>query len=129
MEYNTYNNSSITLGNITSGNGYLTTTDNTLRVSPYNQPIAGISTGAVTFNTPINYSSHFSIDTIMQNKVAVFKVTRNEDNKITDTKFIKELWVQTKNNQSVEFQVARDKDLADYDVNDLIIKTILTVTF
>jgi len=129
MEYNTYNNSSITLGNITSGNGYLTTTDNTLRVSPYNQPITGISTGAVTFNTPINYSSHFSIDTIMQNKVAVFKVTRNEDNKITDTKFIKELWVQTKNNQSVEFQVARDKDLADYDVNDLIIKTILTVTF
>jgi hypothetical protein len=65
----------------------------------------------------------------MQNKVAVFKVTRDEDNKITNTEFIKELWVQTKNNQSVDFQVARDKDLADYDANDLIIKTILTVTF
>jgi len=64
----------------------------------------------------------------MQNKVAVFKVTRDEDNKITSTKFIKELWVETKN-QSVEFQVARDKDLADYDANDLFIKTIYTVTF
>jgi len=129
MEYNTYNNSSITLGNITSGNGYLVTSNNTLNVSPYNQPSTGIGTGAVTFNTPINYSTNFSINTIMQNLVAVFKVTRDKDNKITDTEFIKELWVQTKNNQSVEFQVARDKDLADYDVNDLIVKTILTVTF
>ena len=82
----------------------------------------------VSFSTPPNYYTN-QTNTIMQNKVAVFKVTRNENNQITDTKFIKELWVQTKNNQSVEFQVARDKDLADYDVNDLIIKTILTVTF
>lgn len=126
-----HNSSTLTLGNITSGNGYLVTSNNTLNVSPYNQPSTGIgaTTNTVSFNTPINYSTYFSIDTIMQNKVAVFKVTRNEDNKITNTEFIKELWVQTKNNQSVEFQVARDKDLADYDVNDLIIKTILTVTF
>jgi hypothetical protein len=127
MEPHTYNSSTVTLGNITSGNGYLLTSDNTLKVSPYNQPT--ISTNTVTFNTPINYSTNFSINTIMQNKVAVFKVTRNEDNRITNTEFIKELWVQTKNNQSVEFQVARDKDLADYDVNDLIIKVLLTVTF
>jgi len=129
MEPNTYNNSTLTLGNITSGNSYLATSSNTLNVSPYNQPSIGIGTGAVTFNAPINYSTYFSIDTIMQNKVAVFKVTRDEDNKITNTEFIKELWVQTKNNQSVDFQVARDKDLADYDANELIIKTILTVTF
>ena len=87
------------------------------------------SPNTTTFTTPINFSSNQNTNQIMQNKVAVFKVTRNEDNKITNTEFIKELWVQTKNNQSVEFQVARDKDLADYDVNDLIIKTILTVTF
>ena len=129
MEPNIYNNSTVTLGNITSGNGYLTTSDNTLRVSPYNQPVTGINTGAVTFNTPINYSTNFSINTIMQNKVAVFQVVRDENEKIIKTEFIKELWVETKNGQSVEFQVARDKDLADYDVNDLIIKTILTVTF
>lgn len=82
----------------------------------------------VSFSTPINFTQATSKQ-IMQNKVAVFKVTRDEDERIIKTEFIKELWVQTKNNQSVEFQVARDKDLADYDVNDLIIKTILTVTF
>jgi hypothetical protein len=80
-------------------------------------------------NTPISQSFNLiPQNTVMQNKVAVFKVTRDENNKITDTKFIKELWVETKN-QSVEFQVARDKDLADYDANDLFIKTIYTVTF
>jgi hypothetical protein len=65
----------------------------------------------------------------MQNKVAVFKVTRNEDNKIQSTEFIKELWVETKNGATVDFQVARDKDLAEYEMSELSIKTILTVTF
>jgi hypothetical protein len=96
----------------------------------------GTSNATTLFN-PSSYalnapsSQSFNLipqNTVMQNKVAVFKVTRDENNKITDTKFIKELWVETKN-QSVEFQVARDKDLADYDANDLFIKTIHTVTF
>jgi hypothetical protein len=69
------------------------------------------------------------ITQIMQNKVAVFKVTRDEDNKITKTEFLKEMWIETKNGQSVDFQVARDKDLADYEMSDLVIKTLLTVTF
>lgn len=66
---------------------------------------------------------------VMQNKVAVFKVTRDEDEKIIKTEFIKELWVETKNGQSVDFQVARDKDLAKYEMSDLSIKTIHTVSF
>ena len=66
---------------------------------------------------------------IMQNKVAVFKVTRNDKNEITSTEFIKELWVQTKNGQSVEFEVARDKDLAKYKAEDLSIRAITTITF
>jgi hypothetical protein len=66
---------------------------------------------------------------IMQNKVAVFKLTRDEDEKIVKTEFIKELWVETKNGQSVDFQVARDKDLAEYEMSDLSIKTIYLVTF
>jgi hypothetical protein len=65
----------------------------------------------------------------MQNKVAVFKVTRDKNEKITKTEFIKELWVETKNGQSVDFQVARDKDLADYEMSDLSIRTIYSVTF
>ena len=65
----------------------------------------------------------------MQNKVAVFKVTRDKFNSITNADFIKELWVETKNGQSVDFQVARDKDLAKYEMSDLSIRTIYTVTF
>jgi DNA-binding transcriptional regulator of glucitol operon len=65
----------------------------------------------------------------MQSKVAVFKIVRDEDDKITKTEFIKELWVETKNGQSVDFQVARDKDLADYEMADLSIRTIYSVTF
>ena len=68
-------------------------------------------------------------NTIMQNKVAVFQVVRDEDEKIIKTEFIKELWVETKNGVSVEFQVARDKDLAEYDASELVIRTISTVTF
>jgi hypothetical protein len=66
---------------------------------------------------------------IMQNKVAVFKVTRDEDDKIIKTEFIKELWVETKNGTTVDFQVARDKDLDKYDGSELVIKTISTVSF
>jgi hypothetical protein len=65
----------------------------------------------------------------MQNKVAIFKVTRDEFETITKTEFIKELWVETKNGQSVNFQVARDKDLADYEMSDLSIRTIFSLTF
>jgi len=86
------------------------------------------SPNTVSFSHPINYTSP-SITQIMQNKVAVFKVTRDEDEKIIKTEFIKELWVETKNGQSVDFQVARDKDLAEYEMSDLSIKTILTVSF
>jgi len=82
----------------------------------------------VSFNTPINFTQATSKQ-IMQNKVAVFKVTRDENEKITKTEFIKELWVETKNGQSVDFQVARDKDLTDYEMSDLSIRTIYTVSF
>lgn len=79
---------------------------------------------------PISQSFNLTpTNQIMQNKVAVFKVTRDEDQKITKTEFIKELWVETKNGQSVDFQVARDKDLAEYEMSDLSIKTILSVAF
>lgn len=82
----------------------------------------------VTFNAPINFSLNQN-NQIMQNKVAVFQVVRDENDKIIKTEFIKELWVETKNGQTVDFAVARDRDLADYEADELIIKTILTVTF
>jgi hypothetical protein len=82
----------------------------------------------VSFNTPINFTQLTSKQ-IMQNKVAVFQIVRDEDDKIIKTEFIKELWVETKNGQSVDFQVARDKDLAEYEMSELSIKTIYSVTF
>jgi len=94
-----------------------------------------ISTGTTLPNSWLTATSDspslnlIPITQIMQNKVAVFKVTRDEDNKITKTEFLKEMWIETKNGQSVDFQVARDKDLADYEMSDLVIKTLLTVTF
>jgi hypothetical protein len=81
-----------------------------------------ITTGTTTYNIQTNQQ-------IMQNKVAIFKVTRDEDEKIIKTEFIKELWVETKNGQSVDFQVARDKDLAKYEMSDLSIRTITTLSF
>ena len=79
--------------------------------------------------TPNLTISSINQNAIMQSKVAVFKVTRNDKNEITSTEFLKGLWVQTKNGQSVEFEVARDKDLAKYKAEDLSIRTIYTVTF
>jgi hypothetical protein len=66
---------------------------------------------------------------IMQNKVAVFKVTRNDENEIISSEFIKEMWVQTKGNQKVDFEVARDKDLAKYKAEDLDIRILFFVNY
>jgi hypothetical protein len=109
-------NSPALLGTST-GTGYLSS--GTVPSSPNN---------TVSFLNPINFTQSTSKQ-IMQNKVAVFKVTRDKDERITNAEFIKELWVETKNGQSVDFQVARDKDLAGYEMSDISIRTIYTVTF
>jgi hypothetical protein len=85
-------------------------------------------TGVSTIYNPTDITLKPEIK-IMQNKVAVFQVVRDEDDKIIKTEFIKERWVETKNGQSVDFQVARDKDLADYEISDLVIKVISTISF
>ena len=105
------------------GTGGIGTTQPNVALGTYHQ-----SPSTVSFNTPIKFTQS-TTKQIMQNKVAVFKVTRDEDDKITKTEFIKELWVETKNGQSVDFQVARDKDLADYEMSDLSIRTIYSVSF
>jgi hypothetical protein len=96
-----------------------------------NPPDFKLSSGStLTYGASIpNFSSTIQSNQIMQNKVAVFQVVRDEDDKIIKTEFIKELWVETKNGVSVEFQVARDKDLAEYDASELVIKVISTVSF
>ncbi len=99
-------------GTIPSGTGGIGTTQPNVALGSY-------------FPCPSTVSfSHPPLKQIMQNKVAVFQIVRDEDDKIIKTEFIKELWVETKNGQSVDFQVARDKDLADYEMSDLSIRTI-----
>jgi ribosomal protein L1 len=105
-----------------SGNSSTYLTD--FRISSGTTP----SSHSLSISNPINFTQATSKQ-IMQNKVAVFKVTRDKFEAITKAEFLKELWVETKNGQSVEFQVARDKDLADYEMSDLSIRTIYSVTF
>lgn len=114
-------NSNYTMGYASTGTSVGTTLLGGTILDTYSSGIRTTSISQSLNLTPQN--------TVMQNKVAVFEVIRDEDNKIIKTEFIKELWVETKNGQSVDFQVARDKDLAEYDANDLVIKVILTVTF
>jgi len=122
MEPHTFTSTgTLTVGTYTGG--AIGTTQPNVALGTYHQ-----SPSVVSFNTPINFTQSTSKQ-IMQSKVAVFKVTRDGDEKITKTEFIKELWVETKNGQSVDFQVARDKDLADYEMSDLSIRTIYSVSF
>ena len=85
------------------------------------------------YNNPVDYTySGFSTLTnnnnnIMQNKVAVFKITRDENQKITSSKFIKELWIESKNGSSIDFEVAKDPEISKFEANEIIIKVINTV--
>ena len=63
-----------------------------------------------------------------QVKVAVFTVERNEDNKVTSSKFVKEIWVEVKNGASLELSVAKHLD-KDFDPSTTVIKEVSTFTF
>ena len=127
MNYLNNNNmaQTFTSGTTTLGYSGTGTTSSGTYISGVNIPSFTVPNLAI----PNLTISSINQNAIMQSKVTVFKVTRNDENEITSTEFLKELWVQTKNGQSVEFEVARDKDLAKYKAEDLSIKTIYTVIF
>jgi hypothetical protein len=83
--------------------------------------------GYVISGTTLNLNTNKM--TVTQTKVAVFELIRNEKNEITDTKFIKELWVQTKNGSSLDFQVAKDAEISKYDPQSISIRSIYTLNF
>jgi hypothetical protein len=105
--------------------------------------ITNISHSVMTYNSGTPHwhymdDNHTSIkltptltinNNIMQNKVAVFKVTRDENQKITSTKFIKELWIESKNGSSIDFEVAKDSEISKYEANEIVIKNVYSVTF
>lgn len=86
--------------------------------------------------TITNGSDYTSISTLITNqdnmvrqvKAAVFTVERNEDNKVTSVKFVKELWVEVKNGSSLELAVAKHLD-NNFDPTTTVVREIYSVTF
>ena len=95
-------------GGITNGNGVI-------------GPASFTTTSLTYFNSP-------NMKKLTQHKVAVFKVTRNEDNEVTSTEFIKECWIQTELGKSVDFEIARDKELSQYKATDLHIHILYSLS-
>ncbi len=127
--YLTPNPVTLTSGITTSGNTSVLYGEISSGPSLLGGTILDAYSSGITTTQTLNSFISTPIKQIMQNKVAVFQVVRDEDDKIIKTEFIKELWVETKNGVSVEFQVARDEDLAEYDASELVIKVISTVSF
>ena len=87
--------------------------------------------------TPLNGGSDYnSISTLIINpnnmvrqvKAAVFTVERNEDNKVTSAKFIKEVWVEIKNGCSLDLAVSKELD-KDFDPSTIVVREIYSITF
>ena len=116
-------NSSTTL--TTNCNG----TINTYADGNWATPLSG---GGGTINYPNNLGLSTAVTHLnnmnKQVKVAVFTVERNEDNKVTSSTFVKELWVEVKNGASLELSVAKHLD-KDFDPSTTIIKEITSFTF
>jgi hypothetical protein len=97
---------------------------------------AGIAYPATTSGTTISPLSPLSpltlsnnMNKVQVNHVAIFKIERNDKNEITSAKFIKEMWIETKNGSSVDFEVAKDPEISKYKADEITIRTIYTVTF
>lgn len=110
----------------TIGKSYSSGTADWVAINPIDYPLAGL--GSITKSIP-GLSINNNNNNIMQNKVAVFKVTRDENQKITSTKFIKELWIESKNGSSIDFEVAKDSEISKYEANEIVIKNVYSVTF
>jgi hypothetical protein len=77
--------------------------------------------------SPLTLSNN--MNKVQVNYVAIFKIERNDKNEITSAKFIKEMWIETKNGSSVDFEVAKDPEISKYKADEITIRTIYTVTF
>jgi hemolysin activation/secretion protein len=118
-------NSSTTL--TTNSNGTVNTYVDGNWATPLNGNIGTIISNGSEYNslsTLITNSNNMN----KQVKVAVFTVERNEDNKVTSAKLVKELWVEVKNGASLELSVAKQLD-KDFDPSTTVIKEITSFTF
>lgn len=97
---------------------------------------SGTTTGAyntavitydTTLSSPLTLSNNMS--KVQNHFVAIFKIERNDKNEITSAKFIKEMWIETKNGSSVDFEVAKDSEISKYKADEIVIKTINIISF
>ena len=125
-----------TLGLLTGNSSTTVTTNcngtiNTYADGNWATPLNGGS--GLTYSNGSDYNSLSTLITnqnnmVKQTKVAVFTVERNEDNKVTSAKLVKELWVEVKNGTSLDLAVAKQLD-KDFDPSTTVIKEIYSVTF
>ncbi len=85
-----------------------------------------ISTAAVYAGTELILNN---MNKVNNQLVAIFKIERNDKNEITSAKFIKEMWIETKNGSSVDFEVAKDPEISKYKADEIAIRTIYTLLF
>jgi hypothetical protein len=94
---------------------------------------AGIAYPAATSGTTLSPLSPLTLSNNMNRVnnqfVAIFKIERNDKNEITSAKFIKEMWIETKNGSSVDFEVAKDPEISKYQADEIAIRTIYIITF
>ena len=81
-------------------------------------------------NSTINFAPTQTKDmTPKQVHVAVFTITRDADTaEVVSTKFVKELWIEQKNNTSIDLLVSKQLD-SDYNPELTVIKVLTTVSF
>jgi hypothetical protein len=125
-----------TLGLLTGNASTTVTTNcngtiNTYADGNWATPLNGGS--GLTYSNGSDYNSLSTLITnqnnmVKQTKVAVFTVERNEDNKVTSAKLVKELWVEVKNGTSLDLAVAKELD-KDFDPSTTVIREIYSVTF
>jgi len=125
-----------TLGLLTGNASTTVTTNcngtiNTYADGNWATPLNGGS--GLTYSNGSDYNSLSTLITnqnnmVKQTKVAVFTVERNEDNKVTSAKLVKELWVEVKNGTSLDLAVAKELD-KDFDPSTTVVREIYSVTF
>lgn len=81
---------------------------------------SGSSSNGICITQPIKAPN-------MQTKVAIFKVERDEDGKVTSSSFLKEFWVEQIPNVSLELTVVKELE-PDFDPKTIVIKEIYTVS-
>ena len=86
-------------------------------------------TAPSSYGTTITYSNQINNNMNQQQvKVAVFKVARNKEGKVTSSTFLSEFWIEKKPGVSIDYAVAKQL-IEDLSPDQIIIKEVYTMSF